>query len=86
MSIHQRLENNDPAICFGSKALFKKQFHLEQNGYSSHSQWQRDWQDVRQSQFFIVGSKDESHGCQLCALTQAKDGSLTARLRVPDAH
>ena len=32
-----------------------------------------------------MGSKDESHGCQLCALTQAKDGSLTARLRVPDA-
>ena len=52
---------------------------------SSHSQWQHDWQDARQSQFFIVGSKDESHGCQLCVLTQAKDGSLTARLRVPDA-
>ena len=85
LSIHQRLENNDPAICFGSKALFKKQFHLEQNDYSGHSQWQRDWQDARQSQFFIVGSKDESHGCQLCALTQAKDGSLTACLRVPDA-
>ena len=32
-----------------------------------------------------MGSKDESHGCQLCALTQAKDGSLTARLRIPDA-
>ena len=85
LSIHQRLENSDPAICFGSKTLFKKQFHLEQNGYSSHRQWQHDWQDARQSQFFIVGSKDESHGCQLCALTQAKDGSLTARLRIPDA-
>ncbi|WP_257282903.1 IS200/IS605 family accessory protein TnpB-related protein [Endozoicomonas sp. SESOKO1] len=83
--IQQRLENNDPAICFGSKVLFKKQFHLEKNGYCCHSEWQQDWQDARQSQFFIVGSKDESHGCQLCALTQAKDGTLSARLRVPDA-
>ncbi|WP_163371716.1 hypothetical protein [Endozoicomonas acroporae] len=84
LRIRQRLENNDPAICFGSKVLFKKQFHLEKNGYFGHSEWQQDWQDARQSQFFIIGSKDESHGCQLCALTQAKDGSLTARLRIPD--
>ena len=28
LGIHQRLEKNDPAICFGSKALFKKQFCL----------------------------------------------------------
>ncbi|WP_163369540.1 IS200/IS605 family accessory protein TnpB-related protein [Endozoicomonas acroporae] len=85
LRIRQRLENNDPAICFGSKALFKKQFHLEKNGYCGHNKWQQDWQDARQSQFFIIGSKDESHGCQLCALTQAKDGTLSARLRVPDA-
>ena len=57
LGIHQRLENNDPAICFGSKALFKKQFYLEQNGYSSHSQWQHDWQDARQSQFFYRGQQ-----------------------------
>lgn len=57
LHIRQRLENNDPAICFGSRVLFKKQFHLEKNGYSGHSEWQQDWQDARQSQFFIVGSK-----------------------------
>ena len=83
--IQQRLEDNNPAICFGSKTLFRKQFHLEENGYPSHEAWQRDWQAARQSQFFIVGSKDETHGCQLCALVEAEDGSLAARLRVPDA-
>uniref|UniRef100_UPI0021488634 hypothetical protein n=1 Tax=Endozoicomonas sp. ONNA2 TaxID=2828741 RepID=UPI0021488634 len=85
LGIKQRLENNDPAICFGSKVLFKKQFHLVKNGYSGHGEWQQDWQDARQLQFFIVGSKDESHGCLLCALTQAKDVAVSARLRVPDA-
>lgn len=83
--IRQRLKDNNPAICFGSKALFRKQCHLEENGYHSHEDWQQDWRAARQSQFFIVGSKDESQGCQLCALTEADDGFLTARLRVPDA-
>ena len=82
--IHQRVEDNNPAICFGSRALFRKQFHLEEYGYTSHGQWHQVWKSTRQSQFFVVGSKDESHGCQLCALTEAEDGSLTARLRVPD--
>ncbi|WP_422490875.1 hypothetical protein [Endozoicomonas sp. ALE010] len=52
--IRQRLKSNDPAICFGSKVLFKKQFHLEKNGYCDHSEWQQVWQDARQSQFFII--------------------------------
>ena len=34
--------------------------------------------------FFIPGSKDVAHGCRLCALNEAKDVSLTARLRIPD--
>ncbi|WP_422489631.1 hypothetical protein [Endozoicomonas sp. ALE010] len=46
LRIRQRLESNDPAICFGSKVLFKKQFHLEKNGYFGHSEWQQDWQEA----------------------------------------
>ena len=30
-------------LCFGSKRLWRKQFHLEANGYSSHGEWRRDW-------------------------------------------
>ncbi|WP_257263701.1 hypothetical protein, partial [Endozoicomonas sp. ONNA2] len=32
----------------------KKQFHLEKNGYSGHSEWQQDWQSqfsTRRSRF-----------------------------------
>ena len=71
-------------LCFGSKKLWRKQHHLEANGYSSHQEWLRDWRDARSSEFFLLGSRDETAGCQLCVATVAGDGSLTLRLRMPD--
>ena len=71
-------------LCFGSKRLWRKQHHLEQNGYASHQEWLSDWQDARSNEFFVLGSRDETGGCQLCVATVADDGSLTLRLRMPD--
>ena len=34
--------------------------------------------------FFVLGSRDETAGCQLCVATVADDGTLTLRLRMPD--
>jgi hypothetical protein len=53
-------------ICFGSKKLFNAQFDLYANGYESHEEWLVDWQNTRNSQFFVVGSKDETAGCSAC--------------------
>ena len=53
-------------LCFGSKRLWRKQHHLEKNGYASHAEWQREWQDARSNEFFVLGSRDETSGCQLC--------------------
>ena len=71
-------------LCFGSKRLWRKQHHLEQNGYASHEEWLQDWQDARSDEFFVLGSRDETAGCQLCVASIADDGSLTLRLRLPD--
>ena len=71
-------------LCFGSKKLWRKQHHLEQNGYASHEEWQQDWRDVRSNEFFVLGSRDETAGCQLCVASIADDGTLTLRLRMPD--
>ena len=71
-------------LCFGSKRLWRKQHHLEQNGYHSHEEWLQDWQDARSDEFFVLGSRDETAGCQLCVATVADDGTLTLRLRLPD--
>jgi IS605 OrfB family transposase len=62
----------NPSVCFGSKKLFKNQFHLKENGYSSHAEWKAQWQERRNSQFFLIGSKDESFGNQSCQLLPGK--------------
>ena len=71
-------------LCFGSKQLWRKQYHLEANGYASHGEWLRDWRAARNDEFFVLGSRDETAGCQLCVATVADDGTLTLRLRMPD--
>ena len=43
------------------------------------------WREKRSNQFFVLGSKDETGGCQGCVATQAEDGSYTLRLRLPNA-
>ena len=71
-------------LCFGSKRLWRKRHHLEANGYGSHEEWLRDWRDARSGEFFVLGSRDETAGCQLCVASIADDGSLTLKLRLPD--
>ena len=71
-------------LCFGSKKLWRKQHHLKQNGYSSREEWLKDWQDARSDEFFVLGSRDETAGCQLCVASVADDGTLALRLRMPD--
>ena len=72
-------------LCFGSKALWRRQYHLEANGYASHEEWLGDWRNTRKGEFFVLGSRDETSGCQLCQAGIAEDGSLAMRLRMPDS-
>jgi IS605 OrfB family transposase len=85
-SLEQRLENaqqeTDPRLCFGSRTLFNAQHHLEENGFSSHAAWRDAWEAQRSSQFFVLGSKDESSGCQGCVLTHVEGDRFVARLRL----
>ena len=71
-------------LCFGSKRLWRKQHNLETNGYASHQEWLQDWREARSDEFFVLGSRDETAGCQLCVASVADDGTLTLRLRMPD--
>ncbi len=69
-------------LCFGSRKLFNAQHHLEENGFASHADWRKAWTAKRSSQFFVLGSKDESAGCQGCVLTHLGDDRFLARLRL----
>lgn len=48
--------------------------------------WRRDWDLARNGQFLVLGSKDETAGCQGCVATAHDDGSFTLRIRLPDAQ
>ena len=72
-------------LCFGGKKLWRSQYDLEANGYGNHAEWLEDWQDARNSEFFVMGSRDETAGCQLCVATVQDDGSVTLRLRLSDS-
>ena len=63
-------------LCFGSKRLWRKQHDLKANGYASHEEWLADWEDARSGEFFVLGSRDETGGCQLCVAAIADDGTL----------
>ena len=73
-------ENKVIRICFGSRKLFKAQHNLKENGYTNHTDWLNDWRTSRNSQFYIIGSKDETMGNQTC--TYSLNNAL--RLRVAD--
>ena len=65
--------------------MWRKQHHLKANGYASLDDWREDWRAARSGEFFVLGSKDETAGCQLCVATIQDDGNLTLGLRLPHA-
>lgn len=71
-------------LCFGGKKLFRAQFHLEKNGFTSQEEWKNCWEAKRSSEFFALGSKDEKAGNQTCTAT-VKDAGICLRLRLPVA-
>lgn len=78
-------EQNVNRLCFGSKKLFHAQFALQENGFCSHEDWKQVWEEVRSSEFFVLGSKDEISGNQSCTASAEENGTITLRLRLPNA-
>lgn len=73
------LKKENPSMIFGGKKLWYAQFNLAENGYSTHEEWLKDWQNKRNSQFTLIGSKDEKLGNQNCQLLP----NNTLKIRVP---
>ncbi len=71
-------------LCFGSRKLFQAQFNLSDNGYATREEWKVDWDRARSRQFYALGSKDETAGCQSCVirLNELQHGTLQLRLPV----
>lgn len=83
--LEQNISQNKVSLCFGGKKLFHAQFYLKENGFASHEEWKKAWQTKRTSEFFVLGSKDETAGNQTCVATLQPNGHLHLRLRLPKA-
>ena len=61
----EKLENdfNDGIvrICFGSKDLFQKQFHLEENGIT-FKQWKKEWEEKELPNLPLSAQKTKHSG------------------------
>lgn len=75
------LEKGRVRICFGGKKRFRAQYQDDQD----RETWEQEWDRARNYEFFTLGSKDETGGNQTCTPTLAPDGSISLRLRLPDA-
>ena len=80
----EELQTKNYSYTFGSKKLFRAQFHLKKNGYKSHQEWLADWRLSRNYNFSIIGSSGESYGNQNCQLIPKDDGNFSLQLRIPD--
>lgn len=69
---HQQRLEGTPSICFGSRELFRQQFHLAENGYRDHADWRNAWRFKRSSQFLSLGSRGETLGSQTCQYDAAQ--------------
>lgn len=83
IAVQEDCANKRVRLCFGGKKLFNAQFHLEKNGFNSHEDWKQAWKANRNSEFFLLGSKDETAGNQTCTLHLQNDGTFCLRLRLP---
>ena len=59
IALMKQISENKPQLCFGSKKLFNEQFN---NPEHDHAEWKQRWINARNSNFMLVGSKDESYG------------------------
>ena len=80
--LNYEIEHQKLSLGFGGKAMFQKQYHLEENGYRSHAQWYRDYVKKRDKNVFYLGSLDETQGNQLVQMGYVeKRDDFTIQLR-----
>ena len=66
--LEHEIKNRVYSICYGTKAMFRKQWNLAANGYKSHAKWRNDFRKSRDRMILYIGSSDETAGNQLCQL------------------
>jgi len=80
--LNNRLINRKYSFSFGGKKLFKAQYHLKENNYSSHEKWYKEYVQKRDINILYIGSGDETLGNQNFQLQYNQEGDFfTAKIR-----
>lgn len=74
--LEYQVENNIYSMCYGSKEMFQKQYHLSDNGFKTHEKWYNFFVKKRDKNIYYLGSSDESYGNQLCRLKYNTESGL----------
>lgn len=84
-NVLKELQSKDLKACFGSKKLFRAQYHLKENNLTSHKVWLEKFRKQRDNRSLYIGSKTEFRGNQLLQLTpivnSSKGNSFLIKLR-----
>ncbi len=70
----RRLIDGNLSIMYGSKLFYRKQWN-----HGDHNEWLKEWKRRRNLSCYIVGSKDETAGNNLCQYKQ-KESLISLRL------
>ena len=80
--LEYQIENKVYSMCYGSKEMFQKQYHLSENGFKTHEKWHNCFVKKRDKNIVYLGSSDESYGNQLCRLKyNTETGLFSIELR-----
>jgi IS605 OrfB family transposase len=74
-----------PRICFGTKKLARKQNNLQLNGFTSHSEWKKEWVEARNRSFQFVGVAKMEGSNEVARLKLRDDDLFDLELRLPPA-
>ena len=71
----KEIKHRHVRLCFGTRKLFKAQYHLKEDGLSCHEEWKETFVKNRDRMMYLCGKNDEKNGNQLCHLIRMENGS-----------
>ena len=78
--LERNIQSGKVSVCFGTKKLFKAQWFLEENGFTSHKEWLKTFRQNRDKNILFLGSKDET-ACNLMFQLEEMNGLYQIKVR-----
>lgn len=83
--LERNIQSGKVSVCFGTKKLFKAQWFLEENGFTSHKEWLKTFRQNRDKNILFLGSKDET-ACNLIFQLEEMNGLYQIKVRKVENH